>query len=134
MARMSVCIFALVLACIWPSSAFAQGLSRQQWGAPVTAVSHEAGNWLIRGKKTQVVINESDLGITIDAGPCRWVLVPSSAKDMLVSSGTEQFFVRLADAKKIQIEPYDTGFKSGVKISLGDWKRNGKRLDLNLTI
>src|SRR5262245_65483166 len=103
----------------------AQQLPREQWGAPAVNVSRAEGKWIIAGKKNKVTLNESDLALSVQAGPAKWTMVPSSAKDMLVRSRGEEFYLRLADARKIDIEPYDTGFKTGVKISLGEWRHNG---------
>src|SRR5262249_26308648 len=98
----------------------AQQLPREQWGAPLVTVSHGEGKWVIAGKKNRVTLNESELALSVRAGPANWAMVPSSAKDMLVKSRGEEFYLRLADARKIEIKPYDTGFKTGVKISLGE--------------
>src|SRR5262249_14363422 len=122
-------------ACYMPL--FAQQIPREQWGAPAVNVSRAEGKWIIAGAKHKVTLNESDLAISVQAGPANWAMVPSSAQDMLVSSRGEEFYLRLADARKIEISPYDTGFKTGVKISLGDWRHNGLRnkgaeLDLQL--
>ncbi len=51
---------------------------------------------------------------------------------MLVRSGGEEFPLRLADAKKIEIAPCDTGAKTGVKITLGQWRHKDAELDLTL--
>jgi hypothetical protein len=45
-------------------------------------------------------------------------MVASITNDLVVQSGGQKFSVRLADAGKIAIEPYNAGFKSGVKITL----------------
>lgn len=117
----------------------AQQLPRDQWGAPLVDVSHTNGKWIIAGKKNKFTLNESDLAIKIEAGTNVWNLVPSTAKDLLVRSGGEDFYLRLADARKIVITKYDTGFKTGIKINLGEWrssglKNRGAELDLGLTI
>jgi hypothetical protein len=110
----------------------AQQLPREQWGAPQITVSHSGDKWTIAGKKNTVTINETDFSIRVDSGSAYWLMVPSAARDMLVKSDGAEFYLRLADARKITIVPYDTGFKSGVKISLGQWRNEGRRLDLNL--
>src|SRR5215813_7775077 len=123
------------VACYMPL--FAQRLPREQWGAPAVDVSHADGKWIITGQKNKVTLNESDLALTVQVGPTNWAMVPSSSKDMLVRSRGEEFYLRLADARKIEIKSYDTGFKTGVKISLGEWRHNGSlnkgaELDLRL--
>src|SRR5256714_5040432 len=114
----------------------AQQLSREQWGAMPVTVSHSVGSWIIAGSKNKVTINEASLVLTVTAGPAKWLMFPSSAGDMLVKSGGEEFPLRLADAKKISIVPYDTCYKTGVKISLSEWtnKKNKINLSLFLTV
>ena len=58
--------------------------------------------------------------------------MPSTAKDMLVKSNGSEFYLRLADARKITVVPYDTGFKTGVKISLDSWRHKTHSVDLSL--
>ncbi|MGH9969021.1 MAG: DUF5696 domain-containing protein [Pyrinomonadaceae bacterium] len=110
----------------------AQTLPREEWGAPPIKVSHAGGRWTIAGKKNTVTLNQADLSLVVQAGPARWSLMPSVARDMFVKTGGEEIYVRLADARKITIEPYDTGFKTGVKISLSQWRHKGQPLDLSL--
>src|SRR6185312_3266807 len=100
----------------------AQTLPRAEWGAPQVAVSHANGKWLIAGQKNKVSLDQKDLGITIQNGSATWTMVPSGAKDMTLKAAGAEFPVRLADAEKIAIEPYDTGFKTGVKITLSGWR------------
>jgi hypothetical protein len=110
----------------------AQQLPRSSWGAPAVRISHADGKWIIAGRKNRVTLDDADLALRVEAGTAQWALAPSSAKDMLVKSRGQEFALRLADAKKILIVPYDTGFKTGVKISLSRWQHNGAELDLQL--
>ncbi|HXT10242.1 MAG TPA: DUF5696 domain-containing protein [Candidatus Angelobacter sp.] len=100
----------------------AQTLPRAEWGAPLVSISHANGKWLIAGQTNKVLIDEKDLGISIDNGSAHWAMVPSGPKDMTVRTSRGEFPLRLADADKIAIEPYDTGFKTGVKITLTGWR------------
>jgi hypothetical protein len=113
---------------------FAQTISPADWGAPAVSVSHADGKWIIAGKKNVVTLNDSDLAVSIKNGSASWSMVPSGAKDMLVKTGGREFYVRLADAKKISIVPYNTGFKTGVKISLNDWPRGFFHKVVNLPL
>ena len=94
------------------------------------AVSHTAGRWTLKGRKTTVVLNESDLAVSIEAGPVTWKMVPSSKQDVLVDTGgvaaIDEFHLRLADAGEVVIEPYATGFKTGVKIVLDRFRNAGQ--------
>jgi len=119
---------------------FAQTLPRADWGAPPVSISHSNGKWLIAGQKNKVLVDEKDLGITIQNGTANWSMVPSGPKDMTAQIAGAEFPLRLADAEKISIEPYDTGFKTGVKITLSGWRHIlapqnvPPPLDLSLTL
>ena len=106
----------------FPSVLLAQQLPREQWGAPTVTVSHAGGQWTIAAKRHKVTLGESDLALKVEAGPVTWAMVPSAKDDMLVKSRGEEFYVRLADAGKIDIVPYDTGYKTGVRISLSRFR------------
>src|SRR5256885_1777914 len=116
------------------SYAAAQKLRREQWGAPAISVSHEGDKWIIAGKRNKVTLNEGDLALTVQTGTAQWTMLPSGAEDMLVKSHGKEFYLRLADAQNISIVPYDSGFRTGVKISLGNWKQRLQRLDLKLVL
>jgi hypothetical protein len=106
-------------------TAFAQ--SPADTGAPEVDVSHAAGKWVIRGKKNTVELNESDLAVTIRAGAVTWKMVPSSKDDVLIGTAGDEFPLRLADAGEIKIAPYQTGFKTGVKIVLDRFRGTGQQ-------
>src|SRR5688572_3534362 len=89
----------LVLGLTPPS--VAQKLPREQWGAPAITVTHSDGTWTSTGKKNKVTLNDADLGLTVQADSAHWTMVPSAANDMLVKSRGKEFFLRLAEAKKI---------------------------------
>jgi hypothetical protein len=122
--------FTAILTC--SSYVSTQQLPREQWGAPPITVSHAGGKWTIVGRKNSVTINESDLSIRVDSGSAHWLMVPSAARDMLVKNGGAEFYLRLADARKLTIVPYDTGFKTGVRISLDSWLHKGRNVSLPL--
>jgi Family of unknown function (DUF5696) len=129
--RAPIATSALLLLILCPL-VLSQQLPREQWGAPAINVSHAGGKWTIAGKKTTATLNDSDLAVSVQAGAARWDMVPSSARDMLVRFRGDEFPLRLADARKISILPYDTGFRTGVKISLSGWKQKQNDLDLEL--
>lgn len=116
---------------------YAQQLPRDQWGAPMVTVTHTDGKWIIAGKKNKVTINESDLAMRIDAGTTAWNLAPSQDNDILAKSRGEEFYLGITDAGKIDIKHYDTGYKTGVKILLSQFKSKGlltKGLDLDMSL
>lgn len=126
--RIGRLVAALLVALIQAPAERAQQLAREQWGAIPVAVSHAGGKWIVAGKTNRVTLNETNLALTIQAGTAQWTMMPSQSGDMLVRSKGEQLSLRLADAKKISIVPYDAAFKTGVKISLSGWQQ----LDLEL--
>src|SRR5207249_9875431 len=58
------------------------------------------------------------------------------AKDLIVKAGGgEEQAINLHDARQIDVEPYDTGFKTGIKIALADWaKAPGLRMFLTIAL
>jgi len=110
---------------------------RTEWGAPPVSVSQASGKWTIAGRKNRAVLDGSDLSVTVSAGTATWKMVPSSAEDVIVRVDGDEFPVRLADAGEIGVAEWRTGFKTGVKITLGDFRSTGQRtpgarLDLRL--
>src|SRR6185369_16944558 len=89
---------------VYPAQA--QTLSRDQWGAMSVTVSHEGSNWLVKGKVNSFTLNESDLALSIQAGPAQWQLMSSKLGDMIVRTKGEDLSLRIADPKKISIVPY----------------------------
>jgi hypothetical protein len=121
-----------------PRDIAAKKYPRDQWGAALVDVSHDAEKraWILQGKKHTVDFNEKTLALKIQAGPMVWSMIPSGANDMLIKSGDDEFPMSLADAGRIDIVPYDAAFKTGVKIKLDDWpgKSGRVKLPLYLTI
>src|SRR5690349_1299111 len=81
-------------------------------------VTHAARVWTISGTKNTAILNESDLSLSVRAGSTTWKMVPSGPHDMRVRAAGQESDLRLADAGDVRITPYNTGFKTGVKIVL----------------
>jgi len=94
--------------------------------ARAVTVTHAGGMWTIHGQKNTVELNEHDLAVTVHSGPADWKMVPSGSEDMLVSAASDRFWVRLADAQDIRIAPYQTGFKTGVRMILEGFRGTGQ--------
>jgi hypothetical protein len=110
-------------------------LPREQWGAPPVTVSHVGAQWTIAGKTQKVALDETNLAMAVEAGPVTWQMGPSCDKDMLVKAGGKEFYLRLADAGRINITPYDTGATTGVKIRLEGFRHDdGLTSDLALCL
>jgi uncharacterized protein DUF5696 len=108
-------------------------LARELWGAPVVNVAQETGRWRIDGRRVKVALNAKDLALEIAAGPAKWTMVPSGGQDMRVRSKGKDASVRLADAPRADIERFDTGYKTGVKLVLSGWPE-APGLKLYLTV
>src|ERR1700743_3646536 len=110
----------MALALFVSTPLLAQTLPRADWGAPQVSISHSNGKWFIAGQKNKVTLDEKDLAITIQNGSANWAMVPSGPKDMTAKlrGSDAEFPLRLADAEKIDIEPYDTG----LKLTLSGWR------------
>jgi hypothetical protein len=126
--------FPAILVCLLFASVTtsAQQRPRDQWGAMPVVVSRTRNLWLIKGTRNSVALNESDLFLSIKASSTTWSMMPSSTGDMVVRVQGEDVSLRIADAKQIKIDSYDTGFKTGVKLSLSGWQHQAKAIDLDL--
>jgi len=107
---------------------------REDWGAPDVSVTHDGTVWRIDGKKNAVTLDEADLAIRVVAANTRWDMVGSEGDDVIVKFGGETIPLRLTDARKVRISPYDTGYKTGLKISLEEFQHHGAPLDLSLSL
>src|ERR1043165_4666302 len=103
------------------------GSLRAGEGLAATQVSHSNGTWTIAGSHNRVELNESTLAMRVQAGAVSWPMMPSSSDDMLIRAGADEFRVRLADAGEIRIAAYETGYKSGVKLTLDGFRSTGQR-------
>ena len=100
---------------------------RAEWGAPLVDVTRDGENWVIAGQKQRVTLNPKDLSMKVLAGSTKWSMDASRPGDMLVKIRGKEFPVRLADARSIKVEPYDTGYKTGVKLVLSNWHLQEKQ-------
>ncbi|HWH76902.1 MAG TPA: hypothetical protein VNT76_06000, partial [Candidatus Binatus sp.] len=130
--RLAIGCSAIVLLTLTCTSIDAQQLAREQWGGTPVTVSHENGKWIIAGKQHKVTLDERNFALMIETRAAKWSTVGSPAHDMLLKTGADEFAAGLSQAKQIETVPYDAGFKTGVKISLGGWSHNSSNLDLKL--
>src|SRR5437762_291669 len=90
-------------------------------------ITHSGGKWTIAGHANRVELDETTLAVRVQAGATVWNLMPSAADDMLVRADGDEFRVRLADAREINIAPYQTGYMSGIKLTLDGFRSTGLR-------
>ncbi len=113
----------------------AQELTPGDWGAPAVTISQDGINWLITGKKNKVTLNKKNLSLKVNDGTTNWEMFPSDNNDLIIKSNGKEYKSRLADAGEINIEKYETGFKSGVKILLSNLKDTNQHIfDLSLVL
>ena len=105
-------------------------------GAPRVRTSREGSLWFIRGTRLTVGLDPADLRLTVRAAGREWRFLPSSAGDLTVKSGASEFPLRLADAAVKTVEPYATGYLSGIKLSLSGFgiKKESSPLDLAIQV
>ena len=103
-------------------------------GSPDVSESRTANQWTIvdRDKLREVSLDSSNLSITVQDGRTFWQMAPSVLGDMIVKSGGSEFPLRLADAGQIDVEPYQTGFLTGFKVTLSHWRHGFGDLDLRV--
>jgi hypothetical protein len=123
-------------------AAAANGSAQDEWGAPKVQVQQPAlskvegkeGRWSIEGLKNRVELNPSDLQMTVHAGGQNWSMMPSFSGDLIVEKAGKTFALRLADAGEKLICPYQTGFKTGIKIDLGNFRHEKDEIDLQISL
>jgi len=133
-----------ILLCVscFACAATAKQVSQDEWGAPEARpeqgrgvqVQQKEGKWSIDGLKNRVELNPSDLQLTVHAGGQDWSMTPSLSGDLVVEKAGKAFSLRLADAGEKLICPYQTGFKTGVKIALGNFRHEKDEIDLQISL
>ncbi len=117
-----------------PSLAFAVETTQDDYGAPAVEVKQEADRWILQGRRSRVEIYPADLHMTLSAGGRTWSTVASFKGDLVAESNGKAYALRLADAKRAEVSPYHTGFKSGVKIALRGFAHEGTEIDLSVAL
>ena len=107
---------------------------RNEWGGMDVEVNYSNGKWIIKGKKQEVILDESDLSLSINTDSSDWSMFPSQENDMLVQRGNDIFEFQLISADSINIQRYDVGYKTGIKIVMSGWKDQDFRLFLTLCL
>ena len=95
-----------------------QAANQNNWGAPKVQAFQREGKWIIEGQRNRIELNPSDLQITVYTQRQTWSMIPSFRGDLIVENSGARLSLRLADAGKKEISPYQTGFKTGIKIAL----------------
>jgi len=105
-----------------------QEANQNNWGAPTVQVFQREEKWIIEGQRNRIELKPSDLQMTVYAQSRTWSMIPSFSGDLIVENSGTRLSLRLADAGKKEISPYQTGFKTGIKIELEDFAHLPLRL------
>jgi hypothetical protein len=109
-------------------------LAVSQTPPPGAQVTRDGRLFRVAGAHRQFTIDTADLSIDIEAGTAAWHAGSSIAGDLVVRHRGRDASLRLADAGRITAVPYHTGFKSGVKLTLSQWKAEAAATDLTLVL
>lgn len=104
------------------------------WGKPKVEVKQDGDQWVLQGQRLTVSIRSSDLAIQVKDQGTLWSLEGSTPGDLTAGVWGQTIALRLADAKKIEIAPYETGFKTGVKIRLSEFIHQEKPIEVRLQL
>jgi hypothetical protein len=124
-ARLGSLLVAAVVAASSPPPARAQSPGPREPIAPTVTLAREGGRHSIVGARTRVTLDEARLGVEVVVGDARWSFPGSSTPDLVVRTGGQEVALRLADAGRKVVSPYRTGFRTGVKADLSEWRRPG---------
>jgi hypothetical protein len=116
------------------STVFGAELPQTDWGRPKVEVRQSGDQWILQGQRLTVSIRSGDLAIQVKDPDTSWSLEGSKPGDLTVNSAGQSISLRLADAKKIEITPYETGFKTGIKVQLGEFVFQDKPVDVHLQL
>ncbi len=132
---LSVGLLFLVYMYIFPADSATLAADKQNnWGAPEVKVFQREGKWIIEGQRNRIELNPSDLQMTVYARSRTWSMIPSFSGDLIVENSGARLPLRLADAGKKEISPYQTGFKTGIKIALEGFTCKDKKIDLQILL
>jgi len=107
---------------------------QNDWGAPDVKVSQEAGKWVVQGLKNRVELDPANLDMSVHTQSRNWSMSPSFAGDLVVEVSGKTYSLRLADAGTREVSPYQTGFKTGLKIALSGFHQQETVIDLGLSL
>ena len=90
--------------------------------------------WVITGRRRKVTFDPASLRMVVHGGGVAWALRPSRQGDVIVQVGQERAELRLADAVRRTVTPFDTGERVGIKAVLDGFPHAGRALDLRITL
>ncbi len=127
----SLCLMGLPLFFL---NAAETNIPQTDWAGAKIKIQQDANQWILQGQRLTVSFRTTDFAIQVKDRQVQWSLEGSTAGDLAVGRLKEAISLRLADAKKIEITPYHTGFKSGIKIQLGEYLHKDQPVDVRLQL
>jgi hypothetical protein len=109
-------------------------LAQLEWGDPKIEVKRDETKWIIQGERFTVVIDPNTLTMQINDKDISWNIEGSTQGDLTVEHDGRIVPLCLKDAKQIKIEPYETGFKTGIKIRLDNYVHEDELLEIRLQL
>lgn len=127
--RVSVLSSVMILAAL-PVSAADQGVEKT------------AGGWIIRGAKTSLSLDATNLAMLVRSGGIEWRIEPSGRDDItLGEAGTRtsekggwRSSYSLSQATRVEFKPFVTGYSDGLRLEVSGFKREDQVLDSELTL
>ncbi len=111
------------------------GIGVQAWRRGLAArVSRKGDIWTIAGAKRSVELDAASLAIKVRSAGTEWATLPSFDGDLTVRHGLDDAKLRLSAAGRRDAGPYDTGFQTGVSISLAGFKAGDAALDASVRL
>jgi len=109
-------------------------LAQLEWGNPKVNVKQDASQWIIQGERLTVVIDSNTLAMQVRDKDISWNIEGSTQGDLTIEHDGRNIPLCLKNAKQIKIVPYETGFKSGIKIQLDNYVHQDKLLEIRLQL
>jgi len=109
-------------------------LAQLEWGNPKVNVKQDASQWIIQGERLTVVVDSNTLAMQVRDKDISWNIEGSTPGDLTIEHSGRNIPLCLKDAKQIKIEPYETGFKSGIKIQLNGYLHEDELLEIGLQL
>lgn len=100
-----------------------------------TVTREEAsGLWHVAGARLRLELNPTNLALRVLTPAATWQFEPSRPGDLQVRVAARSLALQLAAAPERRVEPYATGFQTGLKLVLSGFCDAGERLDLEIQL
>jgi len=109
-------------------------LTQLEWGNPNVTVKQDASQWTIHGERLTVVIDSNSLSMQVKDKDITWNIEGSKQGDLTIEQNGRNRPLCLKDAQEIKIEPYETGFMSGIKIRLSGYVHQDTPLGISIQL